>query len=110
MIRSGHFYYDLRELLGDPKLLIGLALLGGALMFLVSSQFIYLLLLVFGATIVLRVLIGRRCPKCDRHLKEAGAAPKKDNPLVLVITWACPNDGYTEKEETKSKIGFFGSS
>jgi hypothetical protein len=109
MIRSGHFFYDLREFLGDPKFLIGAALVGGALILLISTQFVYLLLLFFLATIVARVLIGRRCPQCDYPLKETGAEPRKDDTSVLVITWACPRDGYTEKEETKSKIGFFGS-
>jgi hypothetical protein len=55
------------------------------------------------------VLIGRRCPQCDIPLKEIGAEPKKDDTFVMVITWACPRDGYTETEETKSKIGLFGS-
>lgn len=109
MIRSGHFFYDLRELLGDFKFLLGAAIIGMALVFLVGIQFVSLLLLFFLATIILRVLIGRRCPKCDRALKQAGAEPKKDDAFVLVITWACPHDSYTEKEETKSKIGIFGS-
>ena len=109
MIRSGHFFYDLRELFGNLKFLIGATAVGVALMLLISTQFVYLLLLFFLSTIIVRVLIGRRCPNCDRALKQAGAEPKKDDAFVLVITWACPHDGYTEKEETKSKIGFFGS-
>lgn len=109
MLRSDHLFYDLRELLGDPKFLIGAALVGGALALLVSTQFVYLLLFFFLATIIARTLIGRRCPRCDYPLKEAGADPKKDDSFVLIITWACPRDGYTEKEETRSKIGLFGS-
>jgi hypothetical protein len=109
MIRSGHFFYDLREVLGDFKFLVGVAVVGVALVLLISAQFFYLLLLFFLATIILRVLIGRRCPNCDHVLKERGAEPKKDDAFVMVITWACPYDGYTEKEETKSKIGIFGS-
>jgi hypothetical protein len=109
MIRSGHFFYDLREVLGDFKFLVGAAIVGVALVLLVSIQFLSLLLLFFVATIILRVLIGRRCPNCDNALKERGAEPKKDDAFVMVITWTCPRDGYTEKEETKSKIGIFGS-
>jgi hypothetical protein len=110
MIRSGHFFYDLREVLGDIKFLGAAAIIGGLLILLVSTQFIYLLLLFFLGTIIGRALIGRRCPRCDRPLKQAGAEPKKNDAFTLVITWACPHDNYTEKEETKSKIGFFGSS
>jgi hypothetical protein len=109
MIRSGHFFYDLREVLGDFKFLIGATVVGMALVLLISAQFFYLLVLFLVATIVLRVLIGRRCPNCDNVLKERGAEPKKDDAFVMIITWACPHDGYTEKEETKSKIGIFGS-
>lgn len=109
MIRSGHFFYDLREVLGDFKFLAVVAVIGAALIFLISPQFLYLLLLFFVATIILRVMIGRRCPNCDHVLKESGAEPKKDDAFVMIITWACPHDGYTEKEETKSKIGIFGS-
>ena len=109
MIRSGHFFYDLRELLGEFKFLLVVAVLGMILVFLIGIQFTALLLLFFLATIIFRVLIGRRCPNCDRALKQAGAEPKKDDAFVLVITWACPHDGYTEKEEAKSKIGIFGS-
>jgi len=109
MIRSGHFWYDLRETLASAKLLIGLALVSFVFILFFSFQCIYPLALVFIALAVVRVAIGRRCPRCDTPLKELGAEPKKDDAFVMVITWACPRDGYTEKEETRSKIGLFGS-
>jgi hypothetical protein len=109
MIRSGHFWYDLREALASSTVLISLALISFAFIMFLSFQCIYPLALVFVALAVARVLIGRRCPRCDGPLKEMGAEQKKDDAFVMVITWACPRDGYTEKEETKSKIGLFGT-
>ncbi|WP_420580940.1 hypothetical protein [Reichenbachiella sp.] len=89
--------------------LLGLGVIGLFLVLYISFQFLYLLILLFAGTIVGRVLIGRRCPKCDGLLKETGAENKKDDAFVMLITWACPRDGYTETEETKSNVGLFGT-
>jgi hypothetical protein len=109
MFRSGHFFYDLRQLLGSARLIIGLAVIGFLLIVFFSFQFFYVLVLVFLALMAARVLIGRRCPKCDGVLKETEAELKKGSAFVMVITWACPRDGHTQTEETKSKIGLFGN-
>lgn len=108
MIRPDHFFYDVRETLGSPKFLLGLGVIGLFFVLFVNSQFLYLLILLFIAAIVGRTLIGRRCPRCDSLLKERGAEPKPGDAFVLVITWVCPRDGFTEIEETRSNTGLFG--
>ena len=109
MIRSGHFFYDLRELLGSPKLLLVILLLAGSFIFFVSFQFIYLFALLIMAVLGARGLIGRRCPKCDAPLKEIGAERDKQDAFTLYITWRCPRDGYEEKEQVKGSGGLFGT-
>ena len=108
MIRSGHLWYDLRELLGDPKLLIGVLLIGGFFILFVSFQFVYIFVLLFAAMIGTRGIIGRRCPQCDGALKAVEAERDKDNAFVMHIVWRCPRDGYEEKEKTKGDSGLFG--
>ena len=108
MLRSAHFFYDLREALGSLKFLLGLGAIGLFFVLFINSQFLYLLILLFIGAIVGRTLIGRRCPRCDGPLKERDAKPKQGDAFVMVITWACPRDGFIEAEETKSNIGLFG--
>ena len=109
MIRSGHIRYDLREILGSPKILVGLLVVAGFFILFVSFQFVYIFVVLFGAMIALRGLIGRRCPQCDGPLKEVGAERDKENAFVMHIIWRCPRDGYEEKEKTKGDAGLFGT-
>jgi hypothetical protein len=109
MMRSGHYLYDLRELLGSPKLLMPLLLVAGFFIFFASFQFIYIFVLLYGAIFATRAVIGRRCPQCDGPLQEAGAERDKTNAFVMVITWRCPRDGYEEKETVKGGSGLFGA-
>ena len=109
MIRSDHIWYDLRELLGSPKVLFGLLAVAGFFVLYLSFQFVYPFALIFAVMIATRGLIGRRCPRCDGPLKEIEAEPDKENVFVLRITWRCPRDGYEEKEETQGDAGLFGA-
>lgn len=109
MIRPGHFYYDLRELLGSPWLMIGVVLVAGFFIFFVSFQFIYLFAVLIAALLGARGLIGHRCPKCDAPLKEIGAARDPDDTFTLYIIWRCPHDGHEEKERIKGSGGLFGT-
>lgn len=109
MIRSGHVLYDLREVLGSPKLLLPLLLVAGFFTFVVSFQFVYVFALLYGAIFAARALIGRRCPQCDGPLKEIGAEQDKTDAFVLHITWRCLRDGYEEKETVKGGSGLFGA-
>ena len=109
MIRSDHFFYDLREALGSPKLLMAVLVVAGFFTFLVSFQFVYLFALLFVAIFAARAVIGRRCPRCDGPLKEVGAELDKANAFILQITWRCPRDSYEEKETTKGDSGLFGT-
>ena len=109
MLRSGHKWYDLRELLGSPKLLFGLLAAAAFFILFFSLQFVYLFALLFGVIIATRGLIGRRCPRCDGPLKEVGAERDKANVFVMHIIWRCPRDGYEEKETTKGDSGLFGA-
>jgi len=108
MIRTGHVLYDIREMLGDPKIIFGVLVIGAFFVLYISFQFIYPLALLFGAMIGTRGLIGRRCPHCDAALKEEGAVRDKESAFIMHITWRCPRDGYTENEETKGDSGLFG--
>jgi hypothetical protein len=109
MIRSDHFFYDLREALGSPKLLMVVLGMAGFFTFLISFQFVYLFALLFVAIFATRAMIGRRCPRCDGSLQEVGAERDKANAFILQITWRCPRDGYEEKEATKGDSGLFGT-
>lgn len=109
MIRSGHFFYDLREALGSPRLLVGVLVVAGFFTFFINFQFVYLFALLFAAIFATRALIGRRCPRCDGPLQEAGAERDKANVFVFQITWRCPRDDYEEKETTKGDSGLFGT-
>lgn len=109
MIRFGHFFYDLRELLSHPFLLTAIVLAAGFFIFFVSFQFIFpfalLIMFILGA----RGLIGRRCPHCDRPLKEIGAERDPEDAFGMYVTWRCPYDGYEEKEKIKGSGGLFGT-
>jgi hypothetical protein len=109
LIRSGHFLYDLREMLGSPQILVGLLVVASIFILFISFQFVYVFVLLFGTMITLRGLIGRRCPKCDGPLKEVGAERDKENAFIMYIIWRCPRDGYEEKEKTKGDAGLFGT-
>ena len=109
MIRSDHRWYDLRELLGNAKLFVGLLVVAALFVLFISFQFVYLFALLFVAIMVGRVLIGRRCPKCDGPLKEVNAERDADSAFVMHIVWRCPRDGYEEKEKTKGDSGLFGT-
>lgn len=108
MIRSDHIFYDLREGLGSPKLLLPLLVVAGIFTFFVSFQFVYIFALLYGAIFVTRALIGRRCPECDGPLQEIGAERDKSDAFIMHITWRCPRDGYEEKETIKGGSGLFG--
>ncbi|MCB0164597.1 MAG: hypothetical protein KDI79_10240 [Anaerolineae bacterium] len=108
MIRANHFYYDLHEALGSPKVLIGLVAIGGFFTLYISFEFVYLFVILFAMIIGSRGLIGRRCPKCDRALVESGAEPSKKDAFTIYINWVCPYDGYSEQEATKGDSGLFG--
>lgn len=109
MLRSGHIFYDLRKLLGSPKLLLPLLLLAGFFVFFFSFQFVYIFVLLYVAIFTGRALIGRRCPQCDGPLQESGATRDKTNAFVMHIVWHCPRDGYEEKETIKGGSGLFGA-
>jgi len=109
MLRSGHIFYDLRELLGSPKLLLPLLLVAGFFVFFFSFQIVYIFALLYGAIFAARALIGRRCPRCDGSLQEAGAERDKTNAFVMHILWRCPRDGFEEKEAIKGGSGLFGA-
>jgi hypothetical protein len=109
MIRSGHFFYDLRELLSQPLLLTVIVVAAGFFIFFVSFQFIFPFALLIMFVLAARGLIGRRCPKCDRPLKEIGAERDPEDTFVIYITWRCPRDGYEEKEKVKGSGGLFGT-
>ena len=109
MIRSDHIWYDLRELLGDPKILFGLLAVAALFILGVSFNFVYPFVILFGTLIAVRALIGRRCPRCDGPLKEVDAERDKENAFVMNIIWRCPRDGYEEKEKTKGDSGLFGT-
>ena len=90
MIRSDHFFYDLREVLGSPKLLMTLLVVAGFFTFWVNFQFVYLFALLFVTIFAARALIGRRCPQCDSPMKEIGAEPDKTNAFVISNYLALP--------------------
>ncbi len=108
MLRQGHFFYDLRKLLGQP-LLFGLVVVAaGFFILFISFQFVYLFALLIMAIFTARGIIGRRCPHCDSALKDVEAKRDKDNAFVMHIIWRCPRDGYEEDETTKVDAGLFG--
>ena len=109
MIRSNHIWYDLRELLGSPKVILGLLVVAVFFILYFSFQFLYVFALLFGAMIGLRGLIGRRCPQCDGPLKEVDAERNEQNVFEMYIVWRCPRDGYEEKEKVKGDSGLFGA-
>jgi hypothetical protein len=109
MIRSGHFFYDLRKILASPKLLLGILGVAGILTFLVDFQCVYGFVLLLAAIFTVRVLVGRRCPQCDHPLKEVGAEKDQKDVFTLYVNWRCPRDGYEEKETIKGGSGLFGS-
>lgn len=109
MIRRDHFFYDLREALGNPKLLVGLGVFAAFFVLFVSWQLVYLFAVLFGVVIGVYALIGRRCPHCDAQLKEKDAERDKEDAMVLYIIWTCPNDGYEEKEKVRGDSGLFGA-
>ncbi len=108
MIRTGHISYDLREVLGSPKLLLPLLVIAGFFTFFISFQFVYVFALLYGAIFAVRAVIGRRCPQCDGPLQEIGAERDKANAFVMHIIWRCSRDGYEEKETVKGGSGLFG--
>jgi hypothetical protein len=108
MFRSGHFWHDLRELLGQPLLLAVITAVAGFFILFLSFQFVYPVGLFFLAILAARGLIGRRCPVCDGPLKETGASRDPENAFIMHITWRCPRDGYEEQEKTKGDSGLFG--
>ena len=109
MIRSGHVFYDLRELLVSPKLLLPLLVVAGFFTLFISFQFVYIFALLYGAIFAVRALLGRRCPKCDGPLQETGAERDKTDAFVMHIIWRCPRDSYEEKETVKGGSGLFGA-
>ena len=109
MIRSDHFWYDLRNLLGSTWLLVGLLVFAGIFIFFVSLQFIYLFITLLAVILGGRGLIGRRCPTCDAALKEIEAERDENDVYVLWVIWRCPRDGYEEKEKVKGSGGLFGA-
>ncbi len=109
MIRSDHFWYDLRQALGSFKVLAGLIVIASFFILVVSLQFVYIFAILFALMLGTRGVIGRRCPKCDSALKETGATRDKDNAFVMYIIWRCPKDGYSEREKTKGDAGLFGA-
>ncbi len=109
MIRRDHFFYDLRELLGSIRFMIGLLVVAALVVFLISFQLVYLFVFIFAAIFGARGFIGRRCPHCDAVLKQIEAGRDNKDAFVLYVIWRCPNDGYQEKEEVKGDSGLFGS-
>jgi hypothetical protein len=109
MIRHDHFFYDTHEALGSPKVLFGLAAIGGFFILFISLQFVYPAVLIFGALIAARALIGRRCPQCDAALKEQDSSRDDNDAFTLYITWRCPKCHYEEQEKVKGDSGLFGA-
>jgi hypothetical protein len=109
LIRSEHFWYDLRELLGNIRVLLGMVVFAVFFVLFVSFSFVYLFILLFGALLTARALIGRRCPHCDAELKETSSEGDKKDAFIMYIIWRCPNDGYEEKEKVKGDSGLFGA-
>ncbi|GAB4438552.1 MAG: hypothetical protein Kow0031_20470 [Anaerolineae bacterium] len=109
MIRPGHVYYDLRELLGSTSFLVGLAVIAGFFVLFISMSFVYLFVLLFAAIIAGRAIIGPRCPQCDAALREQDSTRDNDDAFTLYITWRCPNCPYEEKEKVKGDSGLFGA-
>ncbi len=109
MIRAGHVYYDIRELLGSIWLLLGLATVSILVILLVSFSFVYLFILLFAAILAGRAIIGPRCPHCDAALKQESGERDKHDAFTLYITWRCPNCSYQEKEKVKGDSGLFGA-
>lgn len=109
MIRAGHILYDVRELLGNPVLLIGLAVIAGFFVLFISMSLVYLFMLLFAAIIAGRAIIGPRCPNCDAALKEQDSTRNNDDAFTLYITWRCPNCSYEEREKVKGDSGLFGA-
>jgi hypothetical protein len=109
MIRSGHVLYDLRELLGSPKLLLPVLVVAGFFVFFISFQFVYVFGLLYAALFAIRGVLGRRCPQCDGPLQEIGAERDKTNAFIMYIIWRCPRDNYEEKETIKGSSGLFGA-
>lgn len=108
MIRSGHFFYDLRAQLASTKFFIAILLVAIFFILFISIQFVYVFVILLAAIFAARGLIGRRCPACDRALKEVDAERDKDNVFTMYIIWRCPHDGYEEKEKIKGDSGLFG--
>ena len=108
MIRSEHVWYDVREILGSSKIIFGLLVVAAFFALYISFQFVYLFALIFGVMIGARGLIGRRCPRCDRALKEVDAERDKEDAFTLHVVWRCPKDGYEEKEKVRGDSGLFG--
>ena len=108
MIRRGHLWYDLRELLVSTKSIVIFLVVSSILILYFSFAFIYPAALLLAGIFALRGLIGRRCPQCDGRLREESAEPDQQNAFVMNITWRCPRDGYEEQEKTKGDSGLFG--
>ncbi len=108
MIRSKHVFYDVRQQLVNPKFLIGLLAVALFFVLYVSFQLLYVFALLFAVILAARGLIGRRCPHCDKPLKETESIRDKENSFILYVIWQCPRDGYEEKEKVKGDSGLFG--
>ncbi len=109
-LRPNHLWYDLHCHLHSGRFLLGLLAVTGFLILFVNFSLVYPTIGLFGLLFALRALIGRRCPHCDRSLKEMTAVRDKENAFILHITWQCPVDGYEETETTKGDAGLFGVS
>ena len=109
MIRTGHVWYDLRNILGSTWLLVGLLVVAGIFIFFFSLQFIYIFITLLAVILGARGIIGRRCPKCDAALKEIEAERDENDVYVMWVIWRCPRDGYEEKEKVKGSGGLFGA-
>jgi hypothetical protein len=108
MIRSGHTFYDLREIISSPKLLLPLLVVAGIFTFVINFQCIYGFALLYVALFAARAMIGPRCPHCDSPLHEVEAERDRADAFTLYILWRCPRDGYEEKEPVKGGSGLFG--
>jgi hypothetical protein len=108
MIRSGHVLYDLREALGSPKLLFAFLGVTALVIFFINFQCVYGFVLLFGALIAARAMIGPRCPQCDGPLQEVEAERDQKDTFTLYVVWRCPRDGYQEKERVRAGAGLFG--
>lgn len=109
MIRSDHFWYDLRNILGSTRLLVGLLVVAGFFTFFVSLQLVYIFIVIIAVILGGRGAIGRRCPKCDAALQQQEAEKDENDVYVLWVIWRCPRDGYQEKEKVKGSGGLFGA-